>query len=123
MTMTRWFHTCSAFTLGNSVIGIVVGGEEAQPQKSVEYINFDEDNPRWKSGPDLPRTFEMKGHQMVSNGQNVFYINTISKDIFRLECSSTMISTCQWTELQQKLQYSRKMSVALLVPDGLTECS
>ena len=73
MKKDRKFHACSSFMLGNSNIGVVVGGEISSAQNSVEYINFNDYETSWKSAPDFPRTSEdaRKGHKLVSNGQTL----------------------------------------------------
>ena len=73
-------------------------------------------------GPELPENYHRFGHEIVSNGETVYYVNTVDKVILKLDCP-TDLKSCKWTILEQKLESSRQRALAFIVPDELTECS
>ena len=73
-------------------------------------------------GPELLDSYNILGHEMVSDGNTVYYVNTYSNVILKLDCLSDLAS-CAWTKMKQTLKYPRTQSLAFLVPDELTECS
>ena len=59
---------------------------------------------------------------MVSNGDNLFYINTGDNIFLRLECTS--LQDCHWITMERKLEIPRyNRPVVSLVPDELVECN
>ena len=69
----------------------------------------------------MPDDYRYDGHQMVSNGDILFYINTVDNIFLRLECTS--LQDCQWITMEQKLEIRRGVAVVSLVPDELVECN
>ena len=73
----------------------------------------------------------MSGHKIVSNGTNVFYLNTMKNFILRLDCKPSVEAEefpdfdkeCKWTELKQKLKFPRVAAVAMMIPDDQATCS
>ena len=59
---------------------------------------------------------------MVSNGNNLFYINTVDNVILQLTCTNSL-EDCQWNILASKLEIPRKFAFLTLIPDHLTLCS
>ena len=70
----------------------------------------------------MPEDYAGSGHEIVSDGNTVYYVNTKSNVILKLECSCDLES-CGWTEMEQKLSNPRSYSLAFLVDDELTDCS
>ena len=62
------------------------------------------------------------GHEIVSDGNTVYYVNTLSNVILKLECPYDLAS-CRWNKMDQKLSNPRMDALAFLVDDELTECS
>ena len=69
----------------------------------------------------MPDDYDHGGHQMVSNGDSLFYINTVNNIFLRLECTS--LQDCHWITMEQKLEFPRYGAVVSLVPDELVECN
>ena len=75
-------------------------------------------------GPSLP-AYDIpftSGHQMVSNGNNLFYINTVDNVILQLTCTN-LLEDCQWNIIASKLEIPRQSAFVTLIPDHLTLCS
>ena len=72
-------------------------------------------------GPSLPDFYYDDAHQLVSNGETLFYINTKDNVFLRMDCE--WINSCMWIEMEQKLQIPRFGAVAKLIPDHLAECT
>ena len=76
-------------------------------------------------GPELPGfdfDVDRYGQEMVSNGDNLFYINTISNIFLKLECFSLV--DCYWATMEQKLTETRERAVVSLIPNSFyTNCS
>ena len=69
----------------------------------------------------MPDDYSDYGHEMVSNGDRLFYINTDDNIFLRLECTS--LQDCQWISMEQKLESPRYDAVVSLVPGELVECN
>ena len=69
----------------------------------------------------MPDDYRYDGHQMVSNGDSLFYINTYYNIFLRLDCTS--LQDCHWITMEQKLEFRRADAVVSLVPDELVECN
>ena len=59
------------------------------------------------------------------NGDGVIAVGGISgsdyqDSILKMTCTGSL--SCEWTELDQKLEVGRKSQVAFLIPDELTSC-
>ena len=70
-------------------------------------------------GADLP--VDIHHHEIVASAGNLYTIgneSSINKDIFKFECNNS-IKNCSWSKIQTKLQYDRKYSVAMAIPDAL----
>ena len=73
-------------------------------------------------GVDLPIEGQINDI-VASNGNKALYAignNLVSnkKDIFKFTCTNS-IKNCSWSKIQTKLQYDRKYSVAMAIPDAL----
>ena len=142
MIKSRHRHGCGAFALQSKLVIIVAGDRSSSiNKKSVEFLSINDIEPKWIAGkksffkllklwpiffmflgPDLPGSYDGDSHKIVSDGETVYYVNTKSNVILRLDCPSDL-SSCKWTTLEQKLSFPRSSSLAFLVPDELTECS
>ena len=112
MPTGRHGHPCAALKINNKQV-IVIGDQS----KRVDFLIQNE----WISGPSLPDFYYDDAHQLVSNGETLFYINTEDNVFLRMECE--WINSCMWIEMEQKLQIPRFGAVAKLIPDHLAECS
>ena len=121
----RTWHGCGSFILNGTVIPVVAGSENTNTLKTVELLDQTLEKPIWVRGPDLlvsePFGEFNRGHHIVSNGETLYYINTIQPLFLRLECSS--IEDCHWIELNRELLNPRNAGIVALVPDELTDCS
>ena len=70
----------------------------------------------------MPDDYDGTGHQLVSNGDSLFYINTNENIILQLQCHH-LLQNCYWITMEQKLEIPRKYAVVSLVPDELVECN
>ena len=73
-------------------------------------------------GPSLPGEWSWSGHQMVSNGDTLFYINTSENVFLQLVCYESL-EDCHWKTLASKLQIPRASAFATLIPDHLANCN
>ena len=121
MLQERFDHGCSSFWLNENQIVVVSPGYPNEG-KSVEFLNLQQKPLQWISGPDLPGEYEPSGSALVSNGETLFYVNTINNVFLQLLCEGSLES-CQWNTLASHLQYSRFGSFVTLIPDSLANCS
>ena len=112
MPTERYDHPCAALKINNTKV-VVIGDQS----KRVDFLIQNE----WISGPSLPDFYYDDAHQLVSNGETLFYINTEDNVFLRMDCES--INSCMWIEMEQKLHIPRFGAVAKLIPDHLAECS
>ena len=122
MDEARWWHACSSFVFNTTVYAIVAGGFEGS--KTVEFLDLSLEIPKWIPGPNLDflDSYVYKvGHQLVSNGETLFYISTTDNLFFYLECDT--IEECQWIQLNRQFENVRAYAIVALVPDTLTDCS
>ena len=121
MSQERYQHGCSSFWLNGTQIVVVPPGRP-NGGKSVEFLNLQQKPPQWISGPDLPGEYEPKGSELVSNGETLFYVDTIENVFLQLICEASL-EDCHWKTLASHLQYSRLGSFVTLIPDSLANCS
>ena len=77
------------------------------------------------SGPSLPGDYHgdnAYGHEMVSNDETLFYINTYDNVFLQLTCNESL-EDCHWDTLAAKLQISRCDAFVTLIPDHMTDCN
>ena len=122
MIQERYDHGCSSFWLNENQIAVVSPGTKYRGQ-SVEFLILQQENPQWISGPDLPDGYEPSGGELVSNGDTLFYINTIENVFLQLICEESW-EDCQWKILASHLRYGSRYGTFLtLIPDSLADCS
>ena len=109
---------------------VVVGGEyDGVSIRSVEMLHFPSDE--LYSGPDFPNEYGIMGHEMVSTGESIITFggeisyggndgSDMMRDIYQFQCINL---ECEWSKLEQSLQYSRGYFVAMLIPDDLMDCT
>ena len=95
---------------------IRISGIRKNPLVSLLKFSF------FNSGPSLPDDYDGTGHQLVSNGDSLFYINTNENIFLQLQCHH-LLQNCYWITMEQKLEIPRKYAVVSLVPDELVECN
>jgi hypothetical protein len=76
------------------------------------------------AGPKLPK--KLRGASLLPSpdGQGVIVIGGYSdgyqSSIYKLICDQL---ECKWSEMEQQLQIARYLSVAMLIPNHLTNCT
>ena len=115
-------HACGLFTFANTYVLIVAGGFSENSSLSTELLKLGEVEMRWQPGPDLPQeVFTYGGHTIVSNGESLYYINTLVNVFYELICLESL-SNCHWEPLYDaKLNYPRHLAVALMLPDDMAD--
>ena len=73
-------------------------------------------------GPKLPHKCAYPTMVTSPNGNGIILLGCYEKRDAIYELSNTN-GTFQWLEMTQKLQYPRTETVAMLIPDDLTNCS
>ena len=132
MNIDRYMHGCATFTSGYKTYAIVAGGYSIVQggMSSVEFLNLSDQASGWVEGPSMPREL-MEFSMMTSpDGDGVLVVGGISgrdyqSSILKMTCSKETCGVdlkCEWTELESKLEISRKDQVAFLIPDNLTSC-
>ena len=116
MPTGRHGHPCAALVLNNTKVLVIADLYYPSRSKRVDFLIQD----KWISGPSLPNYYH-DAHELVSNGETLFYVNTYDNVFLRMECES--INSCIWIEMEQKLQIPRSNAVVKLIPDHLAECS
>ena len=116
MPTGRHGHPCAALVLNNTKVIVIADLYYPSRSKRVDFLIQD----KWISGPSLPNYYH-DAHELVSNGETLFYVNTYDNVFLRMECES--INSCIWIEMEQKLQIPRSNAVVKLIPDHLAECS
>ena len=114
MPTGRRGHPCAALKMNNTKVIVIA---DRSRSKRVDFLIQNE----WISGPSLPDFYSDGAHQLVSNGETLFYINTEDNVFLRMDCES--INSCMWIEMEQKLRIPRFGAVAKLIPDHLAECT
>ena len=118
MSTSRFNHACGSFVLNGERIVVVAGaGNDNANKSTVEFLSQNQ----WRQGPDLPESYDLRGHQIVSQDDVLFYINTKDNAILLLECE--MLNDCKWTQLPQKLEFIRKQAIVALIPEERSNCT
>ena len=133
MLEARQKHACGSMTLkvdGHQIL--VVAGDFIEGQQnprlidSIEFLDLSQEFPEWINGPiTLPinnSNVEVGlGHQIVSNDEYLYYINTYQNLFYQLECGH--VNACNWTKLEMGLDYHRTSAIVSLVPNEFVDCS
>ena len=75
------------------------------------------------SGPKLPHKCAYPTMVTSPNGNGIILLGCYEKRDAIYELSNSTNGTFQWLEMTQKLQYPRTETVAMLIPDNLTNCN
>ena len=124
MIQGRSEHTCGSFysEFHSATIAIVAGGQDrGSVLDSVEILVLN--SGQWIEGPKLLKPLYAAAmvplrHSVVVIG-GVSGINEYQSSIHSLSCNE---DDCQWTTLKQELKVPRMQSVAMMIPDSLTNC-
>ena len=125
MIMQRYLHSCSSFIAFNELILAVVGGVSNSGSNFNEFLSYDNEDAQWDNRDtelDLPPDYDYSGQVLVSNGETLFYINTLKNVFFKLEWTG-FEDGFQWIPMDLKLQTPRQFAVGVLIPDELTDCN
>lgn len=125
MIMSRWKHSCSSFIFLNELILVVVGGVSNSGFNFNEFLSYESEDSQWDNRDtelDLPSDYDYSGQILVSNGETLFYINTLENVFFRLEYTG-FEDGFQWIPMNLNLETPRQFAVGILIPDELANCS
>ena len=132
MLEARWKHACGSLRLKDGSQVLVVAGDFFEGKNrlidSVEILDLSPDFPEWTSGPISlpidPSNSDVEvglGHQIVSNDEYLYYINTYQNLFYQLECEN--VTACNWTKLETaKLKFPRTSAIVSLVPNEFVNC-
>ena len=123
MKVGRAQHSCGKVIIEDISVIVVAGGVSIDDQDSaftsVEFLLAH--NTTWIEGPELPSPPSLRA-QIVSNGHELYLIDTFRLIIRRLVCKSG-IQSCQWIKQDNNLQIQRADAIVSLIPDHMTNCS
>ena len=125
LIMERYFHACNSFTFNNELILAVVGGNSLSGSNFNEFLSYDLIDSQWNNlgaELDLSSDKNLNGQLLVSNGETLFYINTLENVFYRLEYT-TFTEGFKWTKMNQTLENPRNFAVGVLIPDSLAICN
>ena len=128
MSMYRYFHACSSFTFDDELILAVVGGvTDTSPasywSNSSEFLSYYSEAPKWDNrGTELDLHSDYNyGQLLVSNGETLFYINTMINTFYRLE--HTFQGGFEWIRMNLSLETPRQYAIGVLISDELANCT
>ena len=127
MSKSRYFHACGSFTFKNELILAVVGGATYTSTTSdsnfSEFLSYDSEDPHWDNRGtelDLLSNNDLSGQLLVSNGDTLFYINTLENVFFKL---GHTLEGFEWIQMNLRLETPRQFAIGVLIPDELTNCN
>ena len=86
--------------------------------------NGNEESSQWVAGPRLPYPIDFGfKRQIVFNEKDLFFIDGYTNVFLKLVCDSTEVTSCQWEELEHKLEIPRLGAVMALIPEELAVCT
>jgi len=128
MKTGRTYHGCSVFQHGAKSYGIISGGQYGSDRlDSTEIIDFDQESPSWTEGPKLPR--KLDGLTLVQTSQGTYAMGgddsggNDRNEVLQLDCPGDQISSCQWLEMPEKLDFARSGHVSIPLPDSYEICN
>ena len=113
---SKSFHACGKFKIDGIMVLVLAGGTYIT---SVEFLVLNDQN--WIPGPSLP-FYPTDYSRIVVNENQLYFIDTFQNMILTLDCPTDLFS-CNWKEMEQKLEYPRKYAIVSLIPDSLASCS
>jgi hypothetical protein len=127
MNIDRYLHGCATFKNEGRTYAIVAGGYSSNEGvlSSVEFLDLNSEDAGWAEGPSMPRDLEEFTLMTSPEENGVIAVggrsgSIFSPAIFKMTCTGSL--NCEWTELEQKLEFGRSDPVAYLIPDELTNC-
>ena len=119
-------HACGKVKIDGKTVLVVAGSDFTYTKRyekpfSVEFLPID--GTKWIEGPSLP-SYQLPKYiapHIVTNEDNLYFIDTDQNIILRLDCPSDL-SSCQWIKMQQKLDFGRRGGVVALIPDFMASC-
>jgi len=120
-------HGCSTLQIGTKTFGIVAGGYTFNERQldSTEIINLEEDSPTWTEGPKLPR--RLTSLTLVETTHGTYALggdsNGSRSEVYKLDCPGNQIQSCQWQEMDEKLEVGRDRHVSLSLPESYDICN
>merc|ERR1711862_176551 len=105
--------------LGGKQIVWVTGGFDNSKRYS-EYLEIDQLNQGWKSGPNLP--YPLTNHRMVASEdlKNV-YITSSDGNILEIQCSGSTPDTCAFKPLASSIRINQGPHIAFTISDSLAD--
>ena len=120
MPEARSYHKCAFFSIDQDKFVAVSPGSSGS---TVQFLKLTaEEESEWIAGPSLPEEYSYFGHQMVSYGNTLIYINTFKNEFLKLKCQDQIIQNCSWIKMSQRLMHQRRFAMVSLIPDDLTDC-
>ena len=116
--------TCSRIEVGQVPYIVVFGGYYTpDTTDKVEILDLSKMS-AWVQGPKMLKPG--RRYSSVTNPKGTGMIisggigQKIRKTIYEFDCKDS-IDNCQWTELEQKLEYARAGHISMLIPDSLAK--
>ena len=119
MQRPKYAHGCVRMILGGKQIVWVTGGFDNSKRYS-EYLEIDQLNQGWKSGPNLP--YPLTNHRMVASEdlKNV-YITSSDGNILEIQCSGSTPDTCAFKPLASSIRTKQGPHIAFTISDSLAD--
>jgi len=112
----RYDHGCQEIMVQGQPYIMVGGGWGPGATTSTEMLKKDIGQ-SWTKVADMPG---VAGHNMVASpGKDIVYSFGPGNKIFKFSCPEDQIQHCQWEEMETRLTYPRRDSVAMTIPDDL----
>ena len=124
MKVKRVNHGCGHFTLGQTEVFVVAGGENRFYELSSTEFSTKKDGrlSKWSYGPRLPQ--RMTKLTIVSAQDTVYILPAQPGPILRLKCSTGRVGSCRWIETGQKLslESSESLKAEWIQDDDMVNC-
>ncbi len=113
---------CAKFTTSDEREVVVAAGELFDKVDS-EFLFLDEPD-TWHRGPDLPLEDNQSAKMVPSpDGKGVVYIGGLNnKNLYELRCVAIGDDDCQWTKMEQELQFPRDDFAVFYIPNDYVHC-
>ena len=124
MQRSRYAHGCVRMIVGGKQIVWVTGGSDDSERYS-EYLEVDQLNQGWKSGPNLP--FPLSSHRMVASEdlKNVYITVGSGRrsdgEILEIQCSGSTPDSCAFKPLASSIRIDRGFHIAFTISDALAD--
>jgi len=124
MQRQRYSHGCVRMIVGGKPIIWVTGGFD-DSQRYSEYLDVDQLNQGWKSGPNLP--YPLTSHRMVASEdlKNVYITVGSGRrsdgEILETQCSGSTPDTCAFKPLASDIRINRSFHIAFVISKSLAD--